>query len=69
MWLKACPRCRLGDMCPDQDGGRLCLQCGYIQHSVVVTTSGVLLDQPRPDELTERRAAPRSSEAAEALTL
>ena len=34
MWLKSCPRCKLGDVTLDEDGDRLCLQCGHIQRSV-----------------------------------
>ena len=33
MWIKSCPRCRLGDMTLDEDNHRLCLQCGYIRYS------------------------------------
>ena len=32
IWLKACPRCKQGDMCPDEDDTRLCLHCGYVQY-------------------------------------
>ena len=38
MWLKSCPRCKLGDMTPDEDGDRMCLQCGHIQRSVASPT-------------------------------
>jgi len=34
MWLKSCPRCKQGDMTPDEDNNRLCLQCGHVQYSV-----------------------------------
>ena len=30
MWLKACPRCKTGDVTLDQDGDRSCLQCGVV---------------------------------------
>ena len=33
MWLKACLRCKLGDVVLDEDGLRHCLQCGHIQYS------------------------------------
>ena len=29
IWFKACPRCKQGDMAPDEDNDRHCLQCGY----------------------------------------
>ena len=38
MWLKSCPRCKLGDMTPDEDGDRSCLQCGYVQGSIAAPT-------------------------------
>ena len=31
MWLKSCPRCKRGDMTLNEDGERLCLQCGYVR--------------------------------------
>ena len=34
MWLKACPRCKTGDLYLDGDNSRHCMQCGHIQHSV-----------------------------------
>ncbi len=33
MWLKACPRCKWGDMYRDEDELRHCMQCGFIQGS------------------------------------
>jgi hypothetical protein len=33
VWYKSCPRCEVGDMVPDQEGDRLCLQCGYMDYS------------------------------------
>jgi hypothetical protein len=33
MWIKSCPRCKLGDMTMDEDDYRLCLECGYFQYS------------------------------------
>ncbi len=33
MWLKACPRCKQGDMYRDEDDLRHCMQCGFIQGS------------------------------------
>ena len=33
MWLKACPRCKWGDMYCDEDDLPHCLQCGFIQRS------------------------------------
>ena len=35
IWFKSCPRCKRGDMTLDEDGDRLCLECGYVQYSVV----------------------------------
>lgn len=32
-YLKACPRCKQGDMYLDEDDCRHCLQCGHIQYS------------------------------------
>ena len=34
IWFKSCPRCHFGDITLDEDGDRLCLQCGYIQHAI-----------------------------------
>ena len=34
IWFKSCHRCKRGDMTFDEDGDRLCLQCGHIQRSV-----------------------------------
>ena len=34
MWFKACPRCKRGDMNLNEDGDRLCLQCGHTQRLV-----------------------------------
>ena len=31
MWFKSCTRCQTGDMTLDEDGDKLCLQCGYTQ--------------------------------------
>ena len=39
MWLKACPRCTNGDMYLDEDQLKHCMQCGFIQGSVDVTTA------------------------------
>ena len=39
MWFKACPRCTNGDMYLDEDNLRHCMQCGFIQGSVDVTTA------------------------------
>ena len=33
IWFKSCPRCKAGDMTPDEDNNRLCLQCGHVQYS------------------------------------
>ena len=33
MWLKACPRCKQGDMYMDEDDCKRCWQCGYVQGS------------------------------------
>ncbi len=33
MWLKACPRCKWGDMYRDEDNLRHCMQSGFIQDS------------------------------------
>ena len=38
MWLKACPRCTNGDMYLDEDELKHCMQCGFIQGSVDVTS-------------------------------
>ena len=35
IWFKSCPRCQVGDMTLDEDGDRLCLQCGYVPRAVV----------------------------------
>lgn len=32
-WLKACPRCKQGDMYLDEDNCGHCHQCGRIQYS------------------------------------
>ena len=34
IWFKSCSRCKQGDMTLDEDGDRLCLQCGHVQRSV-----------------------------------
>ena len=39
MWLKACPRCTNGDTYLDEDKLKHCMQCGFIQRSVDVTTA------------------------------
>ena len=33
MWIKSCPRRKLGDMTLDEDSYRLCLQCGNVRYS------------------------------------
>ncbi len=43
MWLKACPRCKQGDMYRDEDDLRHCMQCGFIQGSFDVTTAQLAL--------------------------
>lgn len=53
IWFKSCPRCAVGDMTRDEDGDRLCLQCGYVQRSAgVPSMSGEFADVFRisPDE-------------------
>ena len=44
VWLKSCPRCKLGDMTVAENNDRLCLQCGYVQHSSTDPTfAGVVM--------------------------
>ena len=43
MWLKACPRCKWGDMYRDEDDLRHCLQCGFIQGSRLGAAADVKL--------------------------
>ena len=43
MWLKACPRCKQGDMYRDEDDLRHCMQCGFIQGSRHEVAAGVEL--------------------------
>ena len=33
IWFKSCPRCKTGDLTPDGDDHRHCMQCGYTQYS------------------------------------
>ena len=33
MWLKECPRCTTGDVTLDEDGDKICLQCGSVHAS------------------------------------
>ena len=31
IWSKSCARCETGDMTLDEDGDKLCMQCGYTE--------------------------------------
>ena len=33
MFLRACPRCKQGDLYLDEDNARHCFQCGHVQHT------------------------------------
>ena len=60
IWLKGCPRCRMGDLMAnrDMDGWYiLCLQCGYLKDvDDSPTADTIILQGPRRAESTEEAA-------------
>ncbi len=54
MWLRACPRCKWGDMYRDEDDLRHCLQCGFIQGSRHGATADVELARLLGEDTAEK---------------
>ena len=57
MWLKSCPRCTNGDMYLDEDNLKHCMQCGFVQGYIDVTTAQLALTRflgSGPAEKVER---------------